>query len=91
VDIIREMTKIAPALKAWRGPIVDLLNDNRLFNCHAELGLRWKPVMKALFDADKTAFPELLGELEPLLPLIMSSKSVDSQSCNGPVHEYIHK
>jgi hypothetical protein len=61
VDIIREMAKIPAALKAWRAPISELLNDNRLFNCTVDSAFKWKPIVKALFDADKTAFPELLG------------------------------
>src|ERR1700722_17017986 len=63
IDIVREMTKIPPALKAWRGPVTELLNDNRFFNSNAETAAKWKIVMKALFDTDKTAFPELLGEV----------------------------
>jgi len=61
VEIIIEMAKIPAALKAWRAPIAELLNDNRLFNCHSDAASKWKAVVKALFDADKTAFPELLG------------------------------
>lgn len=62
MDIIREMSKIPPALKAWRTPVTDLLNDNRLFNCNWESAAKWKPIVKSLFDADRTAFPELLGK-----------------------------
>jgi hypothetical protein len=62
VVIIREVTRIPPALKAWRAPVADLLSDNRFFNGNAEEASKWKPVIKALFDTDKTAFPELLGK-----------------------------
>jgi hypothetical protein len=62
VIIIREVTRIPPALKAWRTPVADLLSDNRFFNGNAEEAGKWKPVIKALFDTDKTAFPELLGK-----------------------------
>jgi hypothetical protein len=55
------MTKIAPALKAWRGPVTDLLSDNRFFNCDVATAHKWKDIIRALFDADKTAFPDLLG------------------------------
>ncbi|KAJ7750196.1 Dopey, N-terminal-domain-containing protein [Mycena metata] len=63
VTIITEMTKIPAALKTWRPPVVELLNDNRLFNCNAEGADKWKPIMKSLFDLDKTAFPELLAKV----------------------------
>jgi hypothetical protein len=63
IAIIREMSRLPAALKAWRPPVVDLLNDNRVFNCGAEVGNKWKPIVKSFFDADKTAFPELLGWL----------------------------
>ena len=58
--IVREMAKIPAALKAWRTPVTELLNDNRLFNCNREAAENWRPVVKTLFDADKAAFPELL-------------------------------
>jgi hypothetical protein len=67
VDCIREVTKNPHALKAWRTPVTDLLNDNRFFNSNAQTARKWKGIMKALFDIDKNAFPELLGEtLHPL-------------------------
>jgi hypothetical protein len=62
VDMVREMVRIPAALKSWRGPVADLLNDNRLFNSTSEMATTWKPVVKALFDVDKTAFPELLSQ-----------------------------
>jgi hypothetical protein len=61
VDILRELSKIPAALKAWRSPIADLLNDNRLFNCNADAPAKWRPIIKALFDADKSAFADVLG------------------------------
>ncbi|TFK56468.1 hypothetical protein OE88DRAFT_1715528 [Heliocybe sulcata] len=63
LDMTREMTRIPSALKAWRGPVVDILNDNRFFNSTPDSGLRWKPVIKSLFDADRTAFAELLSKV----------------------------
>jgi hypothetical protein len=62
--IIREMARIPTALKAWRTPVTDLLGDNRLFNCSREAAEAWRPIVKTLFDADKTAFPELLCTLQ---------------------------
>lgn len=61
--MVQELAKIPAALKAWRGPVTELLNDNRFFNCNSDAALQWKPVIKALFDTDKTAFPELLGKV----------------------------
>ena len=62
VAIIREMTKISVAVKAWRSPVTDCLNDNRCFNSTADAGEKWMPMVKALFDTDKTALAELLGK-----------------------------
>ena len=61
VAIIREMTKINVAVKAWRSPVTDCLNDNRCFNSTADAGEKWMPMVKALFDTDKTALAELLS------------------------------
>lgn len=63
VQIVRELSKIPAALKTWRGAVTELLNDNRVFNSNADVAFKWKPVIKALFDTDKTAFPELLGKV----------------------------
>lgn len=63
ISSISEMTKIPTAIKAWRTPVIDLLNDNRVFNSEPVDGTRWKPIVKALYDADKAAFAELVGEL----------------------------
>lgn len=61
VSIITEMTKIPAALKSWRTAVIDLINDNRVFNCDPEDGKRWSPIVKVLYNSDKTAFTELLG------------------------------
>ncbi|KAJ7070662.1 Dopey, N-terminal-domain-containing protein [Mycena amicta] len=63
MGIIEEMTKIPSTLKTWRPPVVELLGDNRLFNCNYESADKWKPIMKSLFDLDKAAFPELLAKV----------------------------
>jgi hypothetical protein len=55
------MTKIPAALRTWKPPVAELLSDNRLFNCNCEDAEKFKPIVKSLFDLDKTAFPELLG------------------------------
>ncbi|KAG6841563.1 hypothetical protein C0991_009598 [Blastosporella zonata] len=61
--IIQGMAKISSAIKAWKTPVTELLNDNRLFNCTANAAEPWKPIIKVLFDADKGAFPELLSKV----------------------------
>lgn len=61
LSILREMTRIASAMKAWRGPIVDILNDNRCFNSTPDAGKKWRTVVKMLFEVDKTALTELLS------------------------------
>ncbi|KAI8981167.1 Dopey, N-terminal-domain-containing protein [Trametes punicea] len=63
IAIIRELTKINVAVKAWRSPVSDTLNDNRCFNSTAEAGEKWMPMIKSLFDTDRTALPELLGKI----------------------------
>ncbi|KAI0756510.1 Dopey, N-terminal-domain-containing protein [Daedaleopsis nitida] len=63
VAIIREMTKINVAVKAWRAPVYDSLNDSRCFNSTADAGEKWTPIIKSFFDTDKTALPELLGKI----------------------------
>ena len=52
-------------MKAWRGPIVDILNDNRCFNSTPNAGHKWRLMVKMLFDTDKTALTELLSECFP--------------------------
>jgi len=61
VDILREMIKIPPAMKVWRGAVIDVLYDHRIFNSNSSVATKWKLVIKALFDADKTSFPDLLS------------------------------
>ncbi|KIY52670.1 hypothetical protein FISHEDRAFT_69486 [Fistulina hepatica ATCC 64428] len=63
VAIIAGMSHINAALKAWKGPVLELVNDNRLFNCSAQTAMPWKPIVRALFNADKAAFPELLTKV----------------------------
>ncbi|KAG6813245.1 hypothetical protein H0H92_012882 [Tricholoma furcatifolium] len=61
--ILQEMAKIPSAIKAWKTPVAELLNDNRLFTCAVGAANAWKPIVKTLFDADKAAFPELLAKV----------------------------
>ena len=61
IAILQGMTRIPAALKSWRAPVIDLLNDNRFFNCNPDDAAKWRSIIKALYDSDKTAFSELLG------------------------------
>ncbi|KAG8219398.1 Dopey, N-terminal-domain-containing protein [Butyriboletus roseoflavus] len=63
VDIIAELTKLPPALKVWRASVSDILYDTRLFQSNSAVVLKWKPIIKALFDSDKSSFGELLGRI----------------------------
>ncbi|KAJ7897279.1 Dopey, N-terminal-domain-containing protein [Mycena olivaceomarginata] len=48
--------KVDPAaLRTWKPPVAELLSDNRLFNCNCEDAEKFKPIVKSLFDLDKTA------------------------------------
>ncbi|OAX42077.1 hypothetical protein K503DRAFT_863326 [Rhizopogon vinicolor AM-OR11-026] len=66
VDVLRDMIKIPPAMKVWRGVVIDVLYDHRIFNSNSGVTTKWKPVIKALFDADKTSFPDLLSRIATL-------------------------
>ncbi|KAI0348103.1 hypothetical protein BDW22DRAFT_1350250 [Trametopsis cervina] len=61
--VLRETARIPAAIKAWRGPIVDILNDNRCFNSSPSAGKEWKLLVKMLFETDKTALTELLSRI----------------------------
>lgn len=60
--ILEEMTKVSVALKSWKTTVSEAFNDNRFFNLSISDGKRWQPITKALFDLDKTLFPELMGK-----------------------------
>ncbi|KAG2138725.1 Dopey, N-terminal-domain-containing protein [Suillus bovinus] len=63
VDIFREMIKIPPAMKVWRVAVMDVLYDHRIFNSNSSVAMKWKPIIKAVFDSDKTSFPDLLSRV----------------------------
>lgn len=62
VNIIYEMSKIPSAFKTWKSPVTELLNDNKVFNGAPGAAESWKPIVKTVFDTDKTSFPELLSK-----------------------------
>ncbi|TFK70447.1 hypothetical protein BDN72DRAFT_887964 [Pluteus cervinus] len=63
IAILYEMTRLPTTLKAWKFPVSELLNDNRFFNCTMDSATKWRSIIKVLFDADKTALPELLAKI----------------------------
>lgn len=73
VAMIREMTRIPSTLKAWKPVVIEVLNDNRLFSAQSATAEKWKLIIRALFEADKTGFTDLLGKLplQFLLILVM--------------------
>lgn len=63
LDIIKELSRIPAAARAWRPTVADAFNDARFFNCSPEAAQKWRPLVRALVDTDKTVFSELLGRL----------------------------
>jgi len=63
LDILREMSKMPAAAKAWRGPVNEAFNDNRFFNSIPQQSLPWRPLIRAFMDTDKQAFTELINKI----------------------------
>lgn len=61
--ILREMTRISIAVKAWRGVISDIVNDSRFFVSSLEAGRDFRSIIEAWVDADKTVFSDFLGKV----------------------------
>ncbi|KAF9786711.1 Dopey, N-terminal-domain-containing protein [Thelephora terrestris] len=61
--LLEEMSKLSIALKAWRSPVSDALNDGRFFNSLSTAGRRWRLIVRALVATDKSAFAEILGKI----------------------------
>ena len=59
--LLEEMSKLSIALKAWRSPVSDALNDGRFFNSSSTAGRKWRLIVRALCTTDKSAFTEILG------------------------------
>jgi hypothetical protein len=60
--ILREITRISAAMKAWRGVISDVINDPRFFSCSAEAGMDFRSIIHTWIDTDKGVFADFLGE-----------------------------
>ncbi|KAJ3774387.1 Dopey, N-terminal-domain-containing protein [Lentinula raphanica] len=63
VNMVYEMSRIPAAFKTWKSAVTELLNDNKVFNGTPDVAEPWKPIIKTVFDSDKTAFPELLSKI----------------------------
>jgi hypothetical protein len=61
LDLVKELSKVQAAARAWRTPVYEAFNDNRFFNCSPEVAMKWRPIVLALMEADKTVFSDLLG------------------------------
>ncbi|KAF8273824.1 Dopey, N-terminal-domain-containing protein [Lactarius quietus] len=61
--ILREMTRISIAVKAWRGVISDIVNDSRFFVSSIEAGTDFRSIIEAWVDADKSVFADFLGKV----------------------------
>jgi hypothetical protein len=66
LDIIKEMSKIQAAARAWRAPIQEAFNDTRFFNCSPTVAVKWRPIIFALMDTDKMVFSDLLSSFSPI-------------------------
>jgi len=62
-NILREMTRISVAVKAWRGVISDIVNDSRFFISSVEAGTDFRSIIEAWVDADKSVFADFLGKV----------------------------
>ena len=88
--LLEEMSKLNIALKAWRGPISDALNDSRFFSSSSIAGRKWRPIVRALVGTDKSAFTEILG-----LPIIAFNRTMSMTAIryrknhNRTVHKHL--
>lgn len=63
LEMIKEMSKVQAATRAWRGPVQEAFNDTRFFNCTLDTAMKWRPIVSALMDSDKTVFSDLLSKI----------------------------
>lgn len=90
IAILQGMTRIPAALKSWRAPVIDLLNDNRFFNCSPEDATKWRSIIKALYDSDKTAFSELLGLSHPYMGANLIDHVLHRQDNQCPFCQHLY-
>ncbi|EJD54553.1 hypothetical protein AURDEDRAFT_156337 [Auricularia subglabra TFB-10046 SS5] len=63
LDILRAMSTIPAAAKAWRGPVADAFADPRFFNTLPQFSHRWRPLIRTLMESDRAAFAELVSKI----------------------------
>lgn len=63
LDIIKELSKIQAAARAWRAPVQETFNDTRFFNCSPQVAMKWRPIISSLMDTDKIVFSDLLAKI----------------------------
>ncbi|SPO39006.1 related to DOP1 - strong similarity to developmental regulatory gene, dopey (dopA) [Pseudozyma flocculosa] len=63
LSLVGEMVKLPGSLKAWRGAVGDLFQDNRFFTMTPALAERWKPIILSLMLNDKERLVELIGRI----------------------------
>jgi hypothetical protein len=62
MDVLQEMSRITLTLKAWRGSVMEALSDAKFFSSTPSAGQKWRSILRALIDADKTAMAEILSK-----------------------------
>lgn len=61
LDILIEMARIPAVAKAWRTTVNDVFADARFFDMAPSSSEKWRPLIRAMIDTDRQAFPELIG------------------------------
>ena len=89
--ILRETTRIPAAIKAWKNPIIDMLNDNRCFNSSPYAGKEWKQLVKLLFETDKTAMTELLGMLSTFMLRLLKLTYLSRSNNHGTFCQHLRQ
>lgn len=85
------MSRIPATLKAWKTPVTELFNDNKLFTCSPGVAESWMPIVRALFDLDKAAFPELLGAWLFFLRVYAFVHITGRKGHDNAIGEYLHQ
>lgn len=68
------------AQKSWKGPVIEWLYDNRLFNSPPSAGVLWKPIIRQLMTSDKERFLDLIGERCPTMLTRRNSNASPARS-----------
>ncbi|KAH7100146.1 Dopey, N-terminal-domain-containing protein [Auriculariales sp. MPI-PUGE-AT-0066] len=82
LDILREMSKLPAAAKAWRPPVADAFSDTKFFSMPPQLTHKWRPLVRALMDHDKAAFAELVAKISSTPSAnIFTNREYEMQVC----------